>query len=499
MQGLFFVEQHAMAAETLTWTFGLINAASKYLTAETFQNKVTANGTALKTKQIWTLERVDDERIALKSNAGRYLSSDKDGKISAAAESVGDNEKFEMLTQDDGRVAIRNATHKRYVGGSGDSLTGYDLAISPTNLWTLQLAMHPQINLRNSNRRAYCHLQGNEMQCNALIPWGADAVVTLQFQNGRYALLLSNEKYVSRTGALVDAISDDTLYTLVFRNAEVAFRDCKGKYLTAIGSTATIQSRKDTISKDELFTLENSQPQFQLTASNGKIVSVRGVEEVRANQTTTTDAEIFQLEAVNRTDFSGNVKWAIRGQNKKYWNSEATILANKENFAEPSTQFEIQWLGPLVALKGSNGKYVSTKSNGQLAATSADIADACKFVFEFLNRRSIIFRGEFGFVGPKGASAILECNRSTYEIYDLVGKAGSYSFRGRNGGKFWRVEADNTIALLGDAPLDFHIEFRGHSVMCIVGPNGQYIKAAQNGGFTVTGGNAVSSSTLWEY
>lgn len=485
-------------AATLTWTFGLINSGNKYLTAETFQNKVTANGTSLKAKQIWTLERVDDEKIALKSNLGRYLSSDKDGKINAAAESVGDNEKFEMLTQDDGRVAIRSATHKRYVGGSGDNLTGYDLAISPTNLWTLQLAMHPQINLRNSNRRAYCHIVGNELQCNELIPWGPDAVVTLQFQTGRYAILLANEKYVSRTGAFVDSINDDALYTLVFRNAEVAFRDCKGKYLTAVGSTATIQSRKDTISKDELFTLEESNPQFQLTASNGKLVSIRGVEEVRANQTTVTDSEIFQLEAVNHTDFSGNVKWAVRGQNNKYWNSEATILANKESYAEPSAQFEIQWLGPLVAFKASNGKFVSTKSNGQLAANSADAADACKFVFEFLNRRTIIFRGEFGFVGQKGASAVLECNRSTYEIYDLVGKAGSYSFKARNG-KFWKIEADNTLTVLGDAPVDFHIEFRAHNGMCVVAPNGQYIKGTQNGSFTVTGGNAVSSATTWEF
>jgi len=59
--------------ETLKWTMGLINSAGKYLTAETFQFKLTANGTSMRKKQIFTLERAGDN-IALKSCLGRYLS-----------------------------------------------------------------------------------------------------------------------------------------------------------------------------------------------------------------------------------------------------------------------------------------------------------------------------------------------------------------------------------------------------------------------------------------
>ncbi len=484
--------------ETLKWTFGLIGSANKYLTAEAFQFKVTANGATLKKKQIWTLERVDETVVALKSHLGRYLTSDKDGKLDASADEVGPDQKFELLTQDDGKVAIRSATHGRYIGGTGDQLTGYDQTIGPTNLWTIHLAMHPQINLRNVNRRAYCHLVDDEIRCNEVIPWGFDAMMILEFHGQKYALRAANLQYLSRTGALLDRVNDDCLYTLVFRHAQVAFRDCNGKYLTAVGASATVMSRKDSISKDELFVLEDSHPQVHLIAANGKYVSVRGSEEVRANQGDVTDAEIFQLEAVDRSDRTGDVKWAFHSNNKKYWNSEATVKSNKDDFKDATAQWEIEWMGPMIALKALNGKYVSVSPNGQMAATSPELTDQCKFVVEIINRPLVIFRGEFGFVGVKGASGILECNRSHYDVFEVVTKAGTYQLKGSNG-KFWKIEADGTITTTGASGVDFFFELRAHTHMCIVAPNGQYIKGAQNGGFTTSGGTSVNNSVLWEY
>lgn len=40
-----------------------------------------------------------------------------------------------------------------------------------------------------------------------------------------------------------------------------------------------------------------------------------------------------------------------------------------------NTMFDIVWLGQRVALKASNGKYVCTKKNGQLAAVSDSIGE----------------------------------------------------------------------------------------------------------------------------
>lgn len=75
--------------QILQWTFGLMNSASKYLTAEKFQNTVNCNGVTLKKKQIWTMVRISGENVALKSTFGKYLTATKDGKLDASGEEIG--------------------------------------------------------------------------------------------------------------------------------------------------------------------------------------------------------------------------------------------------------------------------------------------------------------------------------------------------------------------------------------------------------------------------
>ena len=161
--------------DTLTWTFGLLNCDSKYLTAETFQNKVTANGNTLKKQQIWTMQCVGDKGVALKSHLNRYLSNDRDGNITAASEEVGENETLTLETQSDGKIAIRSF-HGRYLGGTGDNLTGFDKTISNTNLFTLRLAMHPLINLYSVSRRLLSSRDRLQRPRNSLQPAGGRSV-----------------------------------------------------------------------------------------------------------------------------------------------------------------------------------------------------------------------------------------------------------------------------------------------------------------------------------
>ena len=222
--------------------------------------------------------------------------------------------------------------------------------------------------------------------------------------------------------------------------------------------------------------------------------------EVRANQGEATDAEIFQMEAVDRSDRSGNVKWAFHSSNKKYWNAGAAsiLIADQQDYSAATAQFTVEWMGPMIALKGSNDKYVSVTSNGKMSSNKDTVDDSCKFVFEFINRPILVLRGEFGFVGVKGASGVLECNRSQYDVFGVEGDAGTYKIKGANG-KFWKIEGDNTISVNGDTAVDFFFELRAHTHMCIIAPNGQYVKGAQNGQFSATGGTSVASSVLWEY
>lgn len=488
----------AAAGNSFKWTVGLINCANKYLTAEQFQFKVNANGTSLRKKQTWSLEDVGDDKIAMKSCYNRYLGSDKDGKITADSEEITEDNKFTLETQDDGKVAIRSATG-RYFGGTGDNLSGFDKELSASTLWTIQLSIMPQLNLYNVNRRTYAHLdlQNDEIRVNEAIPWGFDATISVEFHEGKYSIRAANGKYLSYTGKLSNDLTHDSLYTIIYRGTQVAFKDGQGKYLAGVGANATLQSRKATIGKDELFKFEDTNPQITLIAYNKKYVSTRTGIEVRANQAEQTDSEIFQLMSVDRNDLSGNVKWAICGKNQKYWNSESNLVANSDDFSSAYNQFTIVWQGPMVMFKANNGKCLKVTSNGQLSASGGEDDNECKFVLEIVNHPIITLRSEYGFVGSKGASGILECNRSQYDVFRLGGNAGTYHFQAASG-KYWKVEGDS-IVNNGDAGSDFFIEFRAHTRMCIVAPNGQYIKSEQNGDFKITGGDNVSKSTLWEY
>ena len=109
----------------------------------------------------------------------------------------------------------------------------------------------------------------------------------------------------------------------------------------------------------------------------------------------------------------------------------------------------------------------------------------------------VTLRCEHGYVGTKTSSAVLECNRSQYDAFRLHCNAGTYSIQCANG-KFWNPSGE-TIRCDGETAVDIFVEFRAHTRMCIITPNGQYIKGSGNGLFSPNGGDQVNKDTLWEY
>jgi len=138
-----------------------------------------------------------------------------------------------------------------------------------------------QVNLRSVGRKRFAHLSENldEIHVDANIPWGEDTLFTLEFrvdESGKYALHTCNNKYLSREGKLVDTCNPNCLFSAEYHSGQLALRDRQGAYLSPIGSKAVLKSRSQTVTKDELFSLEDSLPQASFVASlNGRYVSVK--------------------------------------------------------------------------------------------------------------------------------------------------------------------------------------------------------------------------------
>lgn len=482
-----------------------MNNANKYLTAETFGFKVNATGVALKKKQIWYIEQeADQDFIYIRSSLGRYMSSDKYGNVTVEteAEEKGEAEKFKVEYSKDGKWALKHVTYGNYLAGSDDHVKCFDKTCTDKNWWSIQLYVHPQIHLRNVNRKRYAHLNPdtNELQCTELIPWGSDSMVFLDFVEGKYILRTCDNRYLGRDGTLQENCDDNTKFYLEIHSGCLAFKDCEGRYLTAVGQ-GTIKSRNKTISKDELFTIEDSHPQCQIISpcigKTPKSVSIKQGVDVTANQPIDEieDTEIFQMEYSKVTG-----KWAFRASTNKYWELQTatgTVQATKAETTQNSF-FEIDWLEDgTVGIKGSDEKYLSNKQTGILYSTGKALEDTNRFKIVIVNRPLLVLKCDFGFVGAglKGSQFI--CNKAKYDILKVTFDGnGGYTIQGEDH-KYWNVGRDNMV-YAEDAPTKFQFQFCGHSRMAIRAPNGCFLKGEQNGHITAAA-TEIDPTSQWEF
>lgn len=264
--------------ESTVIQLGLINAEDKYLTAEAFGFKVNACATSMRKKQVWTLEHADQtgdsSSVLLRSHLGRYLSSDKDGNVTAECERPSQDCRFCVVAHADGRWSLRSEAHGRYLGGSEDRV----LCSASDAKWCVHLAMHPQVNLYSVARKRYLHANPGRGELAAVrdAPWGVGSVLTLVYRDRLYHLQTADGRFLASTGALVPEPRGDTGFTLEFRAGTVAFRDATGRYLAPSGPSGAVKAGKNVrVGKDEVFVLERSRGQVVLTASNDRNVSTR--------------------------------------------------------------------------------------------------------------------------------------------------------------------------------------------------------------------------------
>jgi len=276
-------EKVAPPPEKGSWTIGLINSRFKYLSAETFGFKINANGKAMKKKQVWILEPYGDgDSICLRSHMHKFLAVDQFGNVTCENEEKDDTAKFEISVCDDfsGRWAFRSVTRGYFLGASADNLVCSAKSPGDGELWYVNLAARPQVNLRSVGRKRFARLseEQTEIQVEENVPWGSDTLFTLEFREdaNKYAVHTSNNQYLMRDGRLVPELSKDCLFACEYHGGYIALRDQTGLYLSPIGSRAVLKTRSNVVTKDELFSLEDSLPQASFQAvSNQRFVSIK--------------------------------------------------------------------------------------------------------------------------------------------------------------------------------------------------------------------------------
>lgn len=497
------------AAAGQQWKVGLVNHASKYLTAETFGFKLNAASSTFRKKQTWTIEQEpgEDDTVYLRSHINRYLAGDAKGNVTCSSEQRGQAEKFTIQYHPDGsgRWAIRNRVTGYYLGGTEDMMQCYEKQAGPSEWWFVHLAIHPQINLRNANRQKYAHLaaDGSALHAAELIPWGRDALLELEFREGRYCVRACDGRFLHRDGTLVGQPSGDTLFTVEMKSvgqlSGMALKDTTGKYLTAVARDGVIQARNRNIGKDELFVVEDSQPQVVFTAHNGKMASVKQGIDVTANQDDElTDKETFQIEFDTKKE-----QWRVRTADNVYWKvADASGIQATDDGRSPTGLFTIEWLEDgSIGIRATNGRYVTARMNGSLYSVSDSLGDRERFIMTIINRPLLVLRCEYGFVGFRtSTNSRYECNKASYDvIYVEQSNSPAYYLKGHNG-KYWSVESDGSLNANDSNPKPFIFEFRAHSKMAIKAPNGCYIRGEQNGIMSAKSTEFDKNKTvIWEY
>lgn len=480
--------------------FGLMNRDKKYLTAEKFGNQINVTAPTMKSKQIWSFVLQNDDQIKgyLMSPQKKYLETNKNGNVICESEEKNDSFLFQVEVADNGRWAFKDIFGKYLAGNSERLYTTMSHKLNDEVLWAFHYAGHPQCNIKSVSRKRYVHLDGDELRANENIPWGKDAVLTLQFHKGLYSIRDANGNYLNGiNGDLAENLDDSAMFMLFLQGNNFAFKSLSNKkFLTVYGPKGKLVASKNNVGKDEVFSIEDSKTQCVLTASNNKHLSVKQGIDVTANQfMEIEDTEIFQLDYHHGL----KEKATFLCHNGKYWSAEEKSLTAHESKVSPNCVFTLEWHDHKVALKAFNGKYLASSTGGRMAPTCIDSTESSSlFTLTLVNRPLLFLRGEHGYIGEIQQTNKIQCNRglpSTVQVlHDFDGK---YRLKS-SGGKFWQIDSDGFLIFEGNNGDSFYFELLGKNCLVIHTADGRLLTGDKNGSIKAVSGT-VNRNNTWEY
>ena len=175
----------------------------------------------MKKKQVWILEPYGDgDSFCLRSHLHKFLAVDKCGNVTCGNEKKDETAKFQMSVSDDfsGRWAFKSVSRDYFLGASPNDLICSARTPGDAELWYVNLAIRPQVNLRSVERKRFARLSEDETVIEVVenVPWGNDTLFTLEFreEEKKYAIHSSNNMFLRRDGSLVSKLTKECLCNL---------------------------------------------------------------------------------------------------------------------------------------------------------------------------------------------------------------------------------------------------------------------------------------------
>ncbi|CAI2732236.1 unnamed protein product [Schistosoma spindalis] len=420
---------------------GILHIPSgRFLTAEVFNNEINISGTALRRRQVWSLitDRKNADTLFLQNSLGRFLSVNKDGKISTSLKSDCEERfRLEFAPDGTGEWAFKSDAYGFYLTGSDTQVSCFSK--SPV-WWSFRLATHPQVHIRHQFRSRYLRLlnDGLELRADQPYPWGPESVIWIEQPTmvasqgfgrgpnvplvgkaavsrlGRVAFRMPNGKYLKSNGEMCSEMDDSTLFSFEYRPGNpgtFAFRDQTGHYLTTIGPGTTKVKTNTNIGKEELFLIEHAALQVGIVAHNGKFASVKQGIEISANQHELDETAIFQLEYIGGMGFNALEAIAsspastLSGPDGGVSDSSASnsSLMNNNHSITNGVHSDVYFLTTgFWRLRSRSGKLWKLASSSGVKNTSSDGDQESLFEILTVNKvndkqiRQIVFRSNDG-------------------------------------------------------------------------------------------------------